>query len=89
MGLIEMRTATITEKGQVVIPKELREIRGFKEGNKVVIMAYEDHLELRPLSQVSGVLHSRKKIPETMLLSEKSLAKEWLTSKEDKAWKNL
>ncbi len=28
-------------------------------------------------------------IPETVLLSEKSLAKEWLTPEEDEAWKDL
>jgi hypothetical protein len=30
-----------------------------------------------------------KKIPETMLLSEATLAKEWDTPEEDKAWTNL
>jgi hypothetical protein len=30
-----------------------------------------------------------KKIPETMLLSEATLAKEWDTPEEDKAWANL
>jgi len=30
-----------------------------------------------------------KKIPETMLLSEKSLAKYWDTPEEDEAWANL
>jgi hypothetical protein len=30
-----------------------------------------------------------KKIPETMLLSEAALAKEWDTPEEDKAWANL
>ncbi len=30
-----------------------------------------------------------KNIPETMLLSEKSLAKEWLTPEEDEVWKDL
>ena len=29
------------------------------------------------------------KISETTLLSEQSLAKEWLTSEEDEAWKDL
>ncbi len=28
-------------------------------------------------------------IPETMLLSEKNLSKDWLTPEEDETWKNL
>ncbi len=30
-----------------------------------------------------------KKMPETAILSEKSLAEEWLTPEEDEAWKDL
>ena len=32
---------------------------------------------------------SRRKIPETAVLSEASLAKDWLKPEEDEAWKNL
>ena len=31
----------------------------------------------------------KKTIPETALLSEKSLAKTWLNKEEDEAWKDL
>jgi hypothetical protein len=31
----------------------------------------------------------KKAIPETMLMSETSLAKDWNTTEEDKAWANL
>jgi hypothetical protein len=34
-------------------------------------------------------LKQLKKIPETMLLSEASLAREWDTPEEDEAWRNL
>lgn len=33
--------------------------------------------------------HFKKSIPETFLLSEKSLSKEWLNSDENDAWKDL
>lgn len=41
-----------------------------------------------------GYLKSKKKIfnntiPQTAFLSEKSLAKDWLSPEEDKAWENL
>ena len=34
-------------------------------------------------------LNKSKNIPETMLLSEKSLSKDWDTPEEDKAWADL
>ncbi|MBN2052512.1 AbrB/MazE/SpoVT family DNA-binding domain-containing protein [Candidatus Woesearchaeota archaeon] len=90
MGLlIGMRTATITDKGQIAIPKDMREINGFEEGDKVAIITYNDHIELRPLDQVRKKLDFTKEGIQTAVLSEKSLAKIWLTKEEDEAWKNL
>lgn len=80
--LLEMKTATITEKGQIAIPKDIREIEGFKTGSKVAILAFKDHVELRPMKQVSERFA-------TMIASEKSLAKDWLTKEEDRRWKRL
>jgi len=82
MPLVEMRTATITKKGQVVIPKELRESKEFKEGAKVIILAFSDRIELRPMKQISEKLF-------TAIASEKSLAKNWLSREDEKAWKDL
>lgn len=80
--LMEVRSATITSKGQIAIPKELRKKSGFKEGNKITILAFKDHIELRPMEQF------QKKMA-TAYASEKALAKEWLSKDEDKAWKDL
>ena len=80
--LIEIKSATITEKGQIAIPKDVREIEGFKEGNKIAILAFDDHIELRPMKQFSEKMY-------TALMSEKSLAKLWSTKEEDEAWKHL
>jgi len=82
MPLLEVRTATITEKGQVAIPKNIRKMEGFKEGTKIAILAFEDRVELRPLGQFSEKMF-------TALASEKSLAKDWLSKEEDEAWKDL
>lgn len=82
MSLIEMKTATITEKGQIAIPRDIREIEGFKTGSKVVILAFKDHVELRPMKQMNEKFA-------TMIASEKSLAKDWLRKEEDKRWKHL
>ena len=82
MPLLEMRTATVTEKGQIAIPKEIRKLEGFKEGTKIVILAFNNKVELRSLKQFN-----EKMFP--ALASEKSLAKDWLTKEEDEAWKDL
>ena len=82
MPLIEVKTAKITEKGQIAIPKDIRDIEGFKEGSKVAILAYEDRIELRPMKQVSERMF-------TALASEKSLAKDWNSKEDEEAWKDL
>lgn len=82
MTLIDMKSATITAKGQVSLPKTLREQAGIIEGSKVAILSYEDRIEIRPLRVVEQSM-------ETAFASEASLSKEWNNSKEDAAWKQL
>ncbi len=84
-----MKTATITEKGQIAIPKDIRRIKGFKTGERIAIMAFDDHIELRPLEQVKEKLEFAREKIMTALLSEKSLAKDWMSKEDEKAWKNL
>ncbi len=77
-----MKSITITEKGQIAIPKQIREVNGFAEGSKIIILAFRDHIELRPLKQFNDSMF-------TAIASEKTLAKQWNLPEEDKAWKNL
>ncbi|MBN2734348.1 MAG: AbrB/MazE/SpoVT family DNA-binding domain-containing protein [Methanomicrobiaceae archaeon] len=80
MPLIEIKTGTITEKGQIVIPKSLR--KRFSPGEKVAIISYEDRIELRPISSVNEALSCA-------YATEKTLKKDWDSKEEDEAWKNL
>ncbi len=82
MPLIEMRTSKITSKGQIAIPKDIRDIEGFKEGTKIAILAFENRIELRPLKQMNEKMY-------TAVASEKSLAKDWLSKEDEEAWKDL
>ena len=82
MALIEIKSATITEKGQIAIPKDIRNMKGFRVGAKVAILAFKDHIELRPIEQLSEKMF-------TALASEKVLAKDWGSKEEEKAWRNL
>lgn len=67
MPLIGIKTATITEKGQIVIPRSVRNI--FQPGEKVAILAYKNRIEMRPLSTVQEALSSA-------YASEKTLKKD-------------
>ncbi len=80
----EIRTATITQKGQICIPNVARNLAGFKEGAKISIVVYTDRVELRPLGKenMSEALLS-------MLASEEALAKNWLSKEDEEAWKDL
>lgn len=79
--LKEIKTATITEKGQICIPNIAR-VNGFKEGSKITILVYPDKIELRPMKQITEDM-----LP--MLISEEALAESWNTPEEDEIWKNL
>ena len=79
----EIRTATITSKGQICIPSIARNLIGFKEGTKISIIVYPDRVELKPM---------QKETNDTlmcMLASEEVLAEAWNTPEEDEAWKDL
>ena len=82
MPLLEMKSGTITRKGQISIPKRIRDIEGFKEGEKIAIIAYDDRIELRSMKQVEESM-------QTAFASEKVLAKDWNNKEEDEAWKDL
>ena len=50
------------------------------------------YFEIKRIEQAlenKGILVKEVEVPLTALLSEKSLAKEWLNPQEDEAWKDL
>lgn len=80
----DIRTATITKKGQISIPSVARQLAGFKEGTKISVVVYADKVELRPFQ--------KEKLNDAlmcMLGSEEALAKNWLSKEDEEAWKDL
>lgn len=70
-----MYTATVSTKGWIVIPKELRERYGLKKGTRVRLMAYAQALVLVPLPDDSvAMLHG-------MLAEGPSLVEELLAER--------
>ena len=82
MGLIDIKSATVTEKGQISISKSLRGKKGFSEGSKIAILNFDDHIEIRKMDEIEEKFGSA-------FASEKSLGKIWNLKEEDKRWKNL
>lgn len=82
MELLNIKSSKITSKGQFIIPSELRKKKGFQEGDRVAIITYEDRIEIKPLNKIKESMQSA-------YASEKSLAKDWNTKEENKAWENL
>jgi len=79
---------TVSKKGQIVLPKDIRETLGIISGSKLFLVQREDKLTLTKIESLLEKEQSEEKFF-TALVSEKSLAKNWLSKEEDKAWKNL
>ena len=80
----DIRTATITEKGQICIPNVARNLAGFRKGTKISVVVYTDRVELRPLKK-----ENMNEALLCMLASESALAKNWLSKEDEEAWKDL
>jgi AbrB family looped-hinge helix DNA binding protein len=67
-----MPVVKTSSKGQIVIPKELREKLGIRAGRKLLLRLVEDHVEIVPLPE------EPVKALRGMLKAETSLAAELL-----------
>lgn len=62
-----MVTVTVSSKGQIVIPKELREKYGLDQGTKVAVLEYPNEIVVVPLpgdtvKESRGLFSSKKPI---------------------------
>jgi len=80
----DIKIVKITDKGQICIPNVARNLAGFEKGTKISVVVYSDRIELKPLQ--------KEKLNDAlfcMLASEEVLAKNWLSKKDEEAWKDL
>ena len=50
-----MDVTSVTSKGQVTIPKELRQQLGIRQGSRIEFLLVGDHVEMRVRSSPTGV----------------------------------
>jgi len=86
--MTQMEIITVSKKGQVVLPKKVREKLHIDQGSKLLLVEKDDKLTL---SKVESLLAGDKESENlfSALASEKALAKGWLTKEEGEAWKDL
>jgi AbrB family looped-hinge helix DNA binding protein len=71
-----MKTTTVSEKGWVVIPNEIREKYNIKKGDKVNIVDYGDIIAIIPASKnvirdSEGIFKSKKSLTKSLLDNRK------------------
>lgn len=72
--------ATVTQKGQVTLPKSARIALGIDKYDKVMIETKKDHVEIRPTSDildVAGTFFPRKNTKKTALDARKYMEKHY------------
>ncbi|MBU3923419.1 MAG: AbrB/MazE/SpoVT family DNA-binding domain-containing protein [Nanoarchaeota archaeon] len=79
----EVEVVTISEDGLVCIPRLARGLNGFQNGCKISVVICDDKIELRPLG---GELSEECMC---MIASEDALSENWLSEKDEEAWKDL
>ena len=69
----------MSEKGQVTIPKEIRDALKLKKGDRVVFLDKDDQVVLRKAKseRLSETLQNQKAWKTTALGFQKKLRKEW------------
>ena len=75
-----MEETTVSQKGQVVIPKEFRDMFGIEAGGKVIIEAVDEGVlimkkEKDPVKAMTGMFEGRFKKSSTEIIKE--IRKDW------------
>ena len=75
----EIGVSSVSEKGQVTIPKEMRDILGLKAGDKVVFIDQNDQFVMRKArtGKLSQTLENQKPWKADALEFQRKIRKEW------------
>ena len=83
-----MTTATVTSKGQITIPKEVRDFLGAREGDRLEFsMERDGRVQLRRLGrsirELAGILHQPGMKPMTQDEMDQAIV-DYVTSEDDR-----
>ncbi len=72
-------TSSISEKGQITIPKEIRDKLGLVQGDRLVFDLKEDMIIIRKsrTNKISEILKNQKPWKESSIEFQKQLREEW------------
>jgi AbrB family looped-hinge helix DNA binding protein len=59
LGEVIIDTARVSDKGQVVIPKEVRERLGIRNGTRLIVVLVDDAIVMKTVEGVSDRLKAR------------------------------
>ncbi len=79
----DVRTVTISQKGQITIPRTLQRKMGIKKGDRFVLVARGDNIMLKRSPTIIKSIEDD--FIDILAISEHSLGKIWL-NKEDDIW---
>lgn len=74
------KTVQITGKGQVVIPKEVRERLGLTKGSKLIMLQKDENIVMHKPEEFEKILEDFSEFTQA---SEKALADVWKDEKDD------
>ena len=76
---MEVSVSSVTTKGQVTIPKEIRESLSLREGDRVIFIIEGEHAVIRKVidEKLSEILSRQKPWAESSLAFQKRLREEW------------
>ena len=80
MDMIEVSIGSVTSKGQVTIPKEIRDTLGIGEGDKVIFLLDGETAVIKKVrdEKLSEILGRQEPWPESSLEFQRRLRGEWL-----------
>ena len=82
---MELKTIKLSEKGQISIPKEMREGMHLKKGDRLVLMAKGEQLIMQKADSVLKKLGIEEESLNNMLASSETLKKDW-DNEYDERW---
>jgi AbrB family looped-hinge helix DNA binding protein len=79
----DLNTVTISQKGQITIPRNLQRKMGIKKGDRFILVARGDNIMLKKSPAIIKSIEDD--FSDIIVISEHSLRKIWL-NKEDEIW---